>query len=107
MYIHTVISELCEQRKKKDKNIKDFLSILIMASSSSSNPTNYGSINPSSTISPTELIQERVLIREKISTNLYTIKKNTQKLERIQKVLQQYVMLFIFSKINLLSGYWH
>lgn len=57
-----------------------------MASSSN---TNYGSINqtPSTSFSPTELLTKRVSLRETIHTNLLTIKKNTQKLEKIQKVL--------------------
>lgn len=57
-----------------------------MASSSSS--PNYGSITqtPSSSFSPTELLTKRVSIRETIHTNLITIKKNTVKLEKIQKV---------------------
>lgn len=74
--------------EKEIKKKKVFLFILKdMASSSGSNP-NYGSINqtPSTSFSPTELLTKRVSLRESIHTNLVTIKKNSQKLEKIHKV---------------------
>jgi hypothetical protein len=76
-----------EEREIKEKR---FLFITKLDMASSNNP-NYGSINsqaPSTSFSPTELLTKRVSLRETIHSNLLTIKKNSQKLEKIQKVVK-------------------